>query len=79
VRGLDATEPDGGYKCRYVKGLVEKEIAAGTPANRIVVGGFSQGGAIAIMMLRELKELAGVVGAVATVMEPSIIEWRMHH
>jgi lysophospholipase II len=46
-----------------VKGLVEKEIAAGTPANRIVVGGFSQGGAIAIMMLREMKQLAGVIGA----------------
>lgn len=56
-----AVEP--GCVCRYVKGLVEEEVAAGTPANRIVVGGFSQGGAIAIMMLREMKELAGVVGA----------------
>ena len=46
-----------------MKGLVEKEVASGTPANRIVVGGFSQGGAIAVMMLREMKELAGVVGA----------------
>lgn len=45
-----------------MKELVEKEVAAGTPANRIVVGGFSQGGAVAIMMLREMKELAGIIG-----------------
>lgn len=51
-----------GCECRYVKGLVQQEIAAGTPANRIVVGGFSQGGVIALMMLREMKELAGVIG-----------------
>jgi Phospholipase/Carboxylesterase len=56
-----------------VKGLVEKEIATGTPANRIVVGGFSQGGAIAIMMLREMKQLAGVIGVAAPDTEPSII------
>lgn len=48
--------------CRYMKELIEKEIAAGTPAERIVVGGFSQGGAIALYSLRYPLKLAGVVG-----------------
>ena len=42
---------------------MDKEVAAGTPAERIVVGGFSQGGAIALYSLRYPLKLAGVVGA----------------
>jgi predicted esterase len=58
--------------CRYIKQLVEKEVAAGTPQERVVVGGFSQGGAIAIMMLRELKQLAGVIGADSEAMQERV-------
>lgn len=29
-----------------MSGLIEKEISAGTPSEKIVVGGFSQGGAM---------------------------------
>lgn len=48
--------------CRYVESLVEQEIAAGIPSNRVVVAGFSQGGAVALMMLRSKHKLAGIVG-----------------
>ncbi|GAX75460.1 hypothetical protein CEUSTIGMA_g2903.t1 [Chlamydomonas eustigma] len=47
---------------RYVEELISKEVAAGIPSNRVVVAGFSQGGAIALLMLRSHLKLAGVVG-----------------
>jgi Phospholipase/Carboxylesterase len=34
--------PAIGQSVEYVRGLVRDEIAAGTPADRIVIGGFSQ-------------------------------------
>jgi predicted esterase len=43
--------------------LVQAEIDAGIPANKIVVGGFSQGGAIAMLYgLTKGRDLAGMVG-----------------
>lgn len=46
-----------------VDGLVKAEIEAGIPENKIVVGGFSQGGAIAMLYgLTSGRGLAGVVG-----------------
>lgn len=47
---------------RYVEGLVQQQVDAGIPSSSIVVGGFSQGGAMALMMLRSKFKLAGVVG-----------------
>lgn len=38
------------------------EIAAGVPSERIVVAGFSQGGAVALNMLRSDVKVAGIVG-----------------
>ena len=46
----------------YIGALVDAEIAAGVPANRIIVAGFSQGAASALMQLRREVALAGVVG-----------------
>lgn len=47
----------------YISGLIQAEIDAGIPANRIVVGGFSQGGAIALLSgLTAKVKLGGVVG-----------------
>lgn len=62
--GLNSKEDDAGVNesARYIKQLVDQEIAAGTPVQRIVVAGFSQGGAIALMSLRQIEGLAGVVG-----------------
>ena len=43
--------------------LIEREKARGVPANRIVVAGFSQGCAMALMTgLRHKERLAGIVG-----------------
>lgn len=47
---------------RTVRALIEREIAHGIPANRIVVAGFSQGGAIALQTaLRYPQRLAGAL------------------
>jgi len=55
---------------RYINDLVEKEIERGVKAERIVVGGFSQGGAIALLVglglglssSSEQRKLGGVAG-----------------
>lgn len=45
-----------------VDALIQAEINAGIPENRIIVGGFSQGGAISIMTaLTSRRKLGGVV------------------
>lgn len=47
---------------QYLNGLIEKEIALGVPASRIVIAGFSQGGALALhTALRYPQRLAGVL------------------
>eukprot|EP00201_Polytomella_parva_P023299 CAMPEP_0175045792 /NCGR_PEP_ID=MMETSP0052_2-20121109/4648_1 /TAXON_ID=51329 ORGANISM="Polytomella parva, Strain SAG 63-3" /NCGR_SAMPLE_ID=MMETSP0052_2 /ASSEMBLY_ACC=CAM_ASM_000194 /LENGTH=226 /DNA_ID=CAMNT_0016309419 /DNA_START=87 /DNA_END=767 /DNA_ORIENTATION=+ len=46
---------------RYVEELISKENAAGIPSEKIVVAGFSQGGAISLLMLRSDAKLAGAV------------------
>ncbi|KAI1157702.1 phospholipase/Carboxylesterase [Nemania serpens] len=47
----------------YVSSLIQAEIDAGIPANRIVVGGFSQGGAMALLSgLTAKVKLGGIVG-----------------
>jgi lysophospholipase I len=63
-------DPDGvAESVEYVKTLVQKEIANGIPASRIVVGGFSQGGHIALKTALPAKDrLAGCL-ALSTWME----------
>ncbi|CAG9467310.1 unnamed protein product [Pedinophyceae sp. YPF-701] len=58
---IDAKEDADGINesVRYVKELVAAEKV---PSDRVVVGGFSQGGAIALGMLRTDVPLAGVAG-----------------
>jgi phospholipase/carboxylesterase len=47
---------------RTVQALIAREVAAGIPPGRIVLAGFSQGGAIALHAgLRQEKSLAGIV------------------
>lgn len=48
--------------CRYIEELIDKEIASGIPSERVVVAGFSQGGAVAMLALRSVHKLAAVVG-----------------
>lgn len=47
----------------YLRGLIQDEIDAGIPPERIVLGGFSQGGAMALFSsLTSKVKLAGIVG-----------------
>lgn len=50
---MDGPEDDQGVKAaaETVENLIEAEIAAGIPEERIVVGGFSQGGATSVCAL----------------------------
>lgn len=47
----------------YLHSLIQDEISAGIPADRIVIGGFSQGGAMSILAgLTASVKIAGIVG-----------------
>lgn len=57
-------EDEAGIKSsqHYINGLIQHEIERGIPAERIVLAGFSQGGAIALhTALRYPHQLAGVI------------------
>lgn len=59
-----STEDEEGIKkaARLVHAIIDQEISSGIPANRIVLGGFSQGGALALYAGLTFKEsLAGIV------------------
>ena len=60
----DSREDDTGIRESqvYIETLIEHEIERGIPAKRIVIAGFSQGGAIALQTaLRYKQALAGVM------------------
>ncbi len=62
--GMDRREDEEGIRdsAAAVGRLIEREVGAGVPANRIVLAGFSQGGAIALhTALRYPQRLAGVL------------------
>jgi len=63
---VDITEPEAGedmdFTVKAVHGMLDEIEASGTPADRILVGGFSQGGATSIAAgLSYPKRLAGIV------------------
>jgi predicted esterase len=63
---LDSREEDeaGIHKSKdYFHSLIDEEIKKGIPANRIVIGGFSQGGAMSLLSGVTYKEqLGGIFG-----------------
>ncbi|XP_034942529.1 acyl-protein thioesterase 2 [Chelonus insularis] len=66
LKTLEATGPEdeeGIQKAaEMVHGMIEKEVQAGIPTKRIVLGGFSQGGALALYSALTYPEpLAGVI------------------
>jgi phospholipase/carboxylesterase len=66
ITGLSRGNPEDAAGIResenVVRGLIESEIAAGIAANRIVIAGFSQGGAIALQSaLRYPQRLGGLL------------------
>jgi len=63
----------------FVADLIEKEIAQGIPANKIVLAGFSQGGVIALNLgTRYEKTLAGVMSMSSYMSEPEKLSDEAH-
>uniref|UniRef100_A0A7S3R8Y2 Phospholipase/carboxylesterase/thioesterase domain-containing protein n=1 Tax=Dunaliella tertiolecta TaxID=3047 RepID=A0A7S3R8Y2_DUNTE len=64
VEGINTREDAAGLResQRYIEELVQAQVASGIPSDRVLVGGFSQGGAISLLMLRSKMKLAGVLG-----------------
>jgi len=60
--------------CEHVDALLAREVARGIPARRIIIAGFSQGGAIALYAgLRQPERLAGIVALSAYLIDaPSL-------
>jgi len=61
---IDSVEDEAGIKKskHYINTLIEKEISLGIPAEKIVLAGFSQGGAVAIYTgLHSPLKLAGIM------------------
>jgi len=61
----EAQEDETGIKraSENIKGLIDQEVKNGIPSHRIVLGGFSQGGALSLYTaLTTHHKLAGVVG-----------------
>ncbi|CAH2039623.1 unnamed protein product, partial [Iphiclides podalirius] len=66
LRTLDATAPEDEEgilrATNLIHGLIKDEVKAGIPANRVMLGGFSQGGALALhAALTYPERLAGVM------------------
>ncbi|XP_029815181.1 acyl-protein thioesterase 1 isoform X1 [Manacus vitellinus] len=66
ITGLspDSQEDEAGIKqaAENVKALIDQEVKNGIPSNRIILGGFSQGGALSLYTaLTTHQKLAGVV------------------
>jgi predicted esterase len=75
MKGHHGFDPEGtSESVEYVGSLIEKEIQAGIPPERIVVGGFSQGGHVALKSLVHKKlNVAGLM-ALSTWLEPQHVE-----
>jgi phospholipase/carboxylesterase len=64
---------------RLCEALIAREVARGTPASRIVLAGFSQGGAIALQTaLRHVERLAGVMALSTYVPVADTLAAEMH-
>jgi phospholipase/carboxylesterase len=62
-----------------IQALIENEISAGIPANKIMLIGFSQGGVIALHLgTRYSQGLAGVVALSTYMCEPQSLEAEKH-
>lgn len=62
---LDGPEDEEGIRAAAadIHGMINNEIKAGIPAERIILGGFSQGGALALYSaLTFPQKLGGIVG-----------------
>lgn len=71
-----APEDEAGIRASaaQVRGLIEREADRGTPAGRLVVAGFSQGGAMALHTgLRYPETVAGIIALSAYLLLPATL------
>lgn len=47
--------------CRNLESLVQAEVAQGIDSKRVLIAGFSQGGAVSLLMLRSRLQVAAVL------------------
>lgn len=72
-RGQD--EPGIRHSAGKVRALIDYEISRGTPASRIILAGFSQGGAMALHVgLRYPEKLAGIMALSAYLLFPERLQ-----
>ncbi|KAI6781627.1 Acyl-protein thioesterase-like protein [Emericellopsis cladophorae] len=63
AKSVDEDRPGILRSQEYFHGLIQEEINAGIPSERIILGGFSQGGAMSILSgLTASVKLGGIVG-----------------
>ncbi len=74
-RGGPVDEQGIDESSRLLEALIEREVDRGVPRNRIVVAGFSQGGAIAInTVIRAREKLAGLIALSTWLALPGSLE-----
>lgn len=72
-RGQD--EPGIKHSARKVRDLIDAEVSRGIPASRILLAGFSQGGAMALYVaLRYPEKLAGIMALSAYLLFPERLQ-----
>ena len=82
VAEADSPDPDPeslSESVTLINSLLENEAEAGRPAERTVVGGFSQGGALALnAALQFPQKLAGIVVLSGELLQPETLAQRIH-
>ena len=79
IKGIDINrdqdEEGIAHSASLIRALIEREIASGIPASKIVLAGFSQGGAMAAYVgLRYPQSLAGILILSAYLLFPGRLE-----
>lgn len=82
IRGFDMRDQDAegiASSAQAVEALIGREVERGTAPGRIVMAGFSQGGAIALhVALRQPQRLAGLMVLSAYLLHPERLESERH-
>jgi len=77
--GIEQDEAGVRQSAKSIKLLIEREIMRGIAASRIVLAGFSQGGAMALHAgLRYPEQLAGIMALSAYLLMPDALENERH-
>jgi len=77
--GIEQDEPGVRQSAKSIELLIEREIMRGISSKRIILAGFSQGGAMALHVgLRYSERLAGIMALSAYLLMPENLETEKH-